>query len=108
MPNKRITILRAIWGKLATQSNKKENAALKVLLIGAKKTENPRHDTILWDPPQDLLKAIHTQLVKEETFTRNNKKGGCGHLALQKTIQELGDMIQHPVETPSEKPTEAS
>ena len=83
----RITITRAVMGKLTTQLRKPENSATMILLRAAKKTENPAHDTIMWDPSAPLLRGLINQCNRELSFTR--KQESMGYKQLQENVARL-------------------
>jgi len=88
----RLTITRAVWGKIGTQFNKPEKAAQKALLLGTKQTLNPASDTILWDPSPEVLEALIEQMDRELTFTR--KQESEGYKTLQRNRAQTAKMLQ--------------
>jgi hypothetical protein len=83
----RITIKRSVFNKLMTQLNKDKNADCKAALAKVHKTQNPKMDTILWDPEPEALKLMIEVLENELSFIR--KKESTSFKEMTDTIETL-------------------
>jgi len=72
----RITMQRSCFNKMKTQLNrhKAKHADLLKMLDNAKITENPKHDSIFWNPSKELCVALADLLQNEQAFSRDPTK----------------------------------
>jgi len=60
----RITVIRAVFGKLSTQLGKRDNGPIKELLSQCKQTLDPKSNTILWGPSIPLMQGLCKVIIR--------------------------------------------
>lgn len=103
MPIDRLTVPKTVWIKLNNGKDRKGNDKLKAALLPVnlpKISKTSAGDTVLWEPPEPLLRAAHAYLVHERQFARN--KTSCSYAAMQKFVaiceKRLPDLVVVPPE----------
>jgi hypothetical protein len=69
----RLTLDRAIYNKLVTQLRRPANAPVAPAILALQRTESPKHDSIFWDPPAEVVGSILDILKVELTFIRKKE-----------------------------------
>lgn len=83
----RVTIERPIYSKLQTRLSKDENADLREEFKAVEVTFSPKQDAILWDPPVEILKKVHSVLLREQGFMR--KPDSASFALMTKVLDRL-------------------